>query len=132
MAHDQPQYTGEQERADHVAAQPAHQQRQAHIHRYRNRDVVAVLPHHERIALQVAHETQIRLTTRVIPKHPAHVRKPEAAPGAVGIALRIIDVAMMSAMPGAPQQHAVLQRHRTKQQVDDLQDRMGLVGRMGE
>jgi hypothetical protein len=86
----------------------------------------------KRIALQVGHGAEVRLPARVIAQHPADVRKPEAAARAIRIAHRIIDVSVVSAMTGTPNERAVLKRHRAEKQIDELERRMRFVSGVGE
>ena len=128
VAHHQPQYAGEQKYAQNIAAGPAHQQRQAKIHQQHQRHVIAMLPHQQAVALQIAHAAEIGLTARKIAQHPADVGKPEAAASTIWVALRIVDIAMMRAVTRAPDQCTVLQCHRAKQQIAEPEQRVRLVG----
>src|SRR5580700_10920456 len=110
----EPQHAGQEERAQHITAGPAKQQRQAEVHCKCQREVVAMLPHHQPIALQIAHAAEIRLAARIITQHPADVREPETTARAVRVALWSVDMSMMHAVSGAPVQRAVLQRHGAK------------------
>src|SRR6266481_1730923 len=108
VADDESQNAGQQDCAKNVADRPAHEYRQTEIHAQRERQVVSMLKCHQRVALQFAHVSKIRITARVIAQHPADVRKPESTTCAVRIAFRIIDEPMMYAMAGAPDQCTIL------------------------
>src|ERR1039458_2595155 len=132
MADNEAQHAREQKAAEDLAAGPTDQQRQAEIHGQRQRHIMAVLPAHQPVTLQISHAAEIGLPARVIAQHPADVREPEAAARAVWIEFYVIDIAMMNAVGGAPDQRAVLQGHGAEEQIQHLQYRMGVVGGMRE
>ena len=91
-----------------------------------------VLPHHQRIALQAAYTVEIRLAAAVIAQHPADMREPETTTRAVRVALEIVNIAVVDAVASTPVQCAVLQRHRAKEQVRELEHRVRFIGTMRE
>src|SRR5271154_2601440 len=93
---------------------------------------MAVVAHHQRMALQLAYGAQVRFAARIIAQHPTDVREPEAAARAIRIALRVINISVMCAVTGAPQERAVLQRHSAEQKISELERRTRLVGGMRE
>ena len=130
MVDDQAQHAGEHQRAPHVAGQHTDQQRQCDVHGQHQRDVVSVLEHHDRIALEVFHVFEVGHAARVFAQHPADVREPHAAAGRVGVEVFVVDEAVMRAMAGRPYIDAVLNGHRAEQHEEDAHRPMCLVGVM--
>src|SRR5579862_9389050 len=91
-----------------------------------------MLPHRQRVALQISNTGEIPLAARVMTEHPSDVREPESAASTVRIALWVVDVTMMHAVIGAPIQRTALQRHGAKQQVRELKRYICLVRGVGE
>ena len=87
-----------------------------------------MLPHHDRVPLQVLHVREVPLATGVIAQNPADVREPETASGGIGIVIIIIHILMMAAMIRCPVQHIVLQGAGPAKGKDQAQYRMRLVG----
>ncbi len=83
-----------------------------------------------RIALQVLGIGEVRLAARVVAQDPADVREPEAALCAVRVAVDVVDEAMVHAVLRRPDQHALLQRHRSEEQVHQPHRPVRLVGAM--
>ena len=127
---DHAQQARQDERAPHVSDQQARADCETEIDDERNRQIVTLLKGEERIALQIARVGKVGIAARVVAQHPADVREPEAAPRRVRILVVVVDMQVMYAMTAAPHERAVLQRHRTEYQIDDLQNRMRFIGTM--
>src|SRR4029077_15077305 len=67
---------------------------------------------------------------RVLAQHPADMREPEAAPGRVGVLVFVVHVQVVCAVPAAPGEGAVLQRHGAEDQEQHAQAPVRLVSAM--
>ncbi len=112
MVNHQSQQTHQQQGTNDVAVPDAQQQRQTQVHEGSEGHVVLVLPHHDGVALQIPGIAEVLLIGAVLAQHPAHVAEPQAATGRVGVPVVVVDVAVMAAVVGGPDQDAVLQGAR--------------------
>ena len=106
---DQPGNARQQEHADDVAGQPAQENRNSQIGGPDQGPVPAVLPGGNRILLQIPNYAVIHFTAFIVPQHPANVGKPEAPANGVGVLVVVIDIPVVDAMTGTPNDDAVLQ-----------------------
>ena len=90
--------------------------------------VVAVLEHHDRIALEVFHVLEVGHAACVAAQHPADVREPHAAARRIGVEVFVVDEAVVRAMSGRPDVDAVLNRHRAEQHEEEAHGPMRFVG----
>jgi hypothetical protein len=131
MGDHQPREAHEQEIGQIVAGEKAHEQGRRQIHDPGDGDVMLLLPHHDGVPHQILNVREVFLAARPVPQHPAHVREPEAAPGAVRISVVVIHVAVVAAVARAPAQNAVLDGGGTEQREEEPQRPVGLVGIVG-
>ena len=111
VADDQAQNAGQQQHAEDIAGHPAQRHRNAEVHGPDQFPVMPVLPHHDRVALEIPDLGEVDLAGRPRAQHPADMGVPEAGLDRMRITLDVVDVAVVDAMASSPHVNAVLQRH---------------------
>ncbi len=128
MADHQAQDAREDERAPHIADRPTCQQGEADVGHQHQRHIEAMLELEQRVAAQIGNVGEVRLAAGILAQHPADVRKPETAFDGIRIEVDVVDVQMMRAMAAAPDERAVLQRHRAEDHEEQPQRPVRVVG----
>ena len=100
--------------ADPPVPERAEQGRQNKTHKHRKRMNVSMLPHYQRIFLQIGHVIEWRLRLE-LEQHPADVRMKKSFGDIVRVVF-VVDMFMMPAMIARPHQDRIFERRRAKDQ----------------